>query len=1267
MSNGSKYVCQHCNKSYTSDSELQEHLCNFCNECERCFSSLRRLERHQCGKDHFCIKCRRNFTSSSRYKYHKCTYCPKCTYNYSTFQKLKNHKCTERKGLKDEKEKPSIKKSENSADQSISSCSSLEEAPAPEQLEIHQAEQVRIIPILITKETRLDDVPQQEPSASIVLQKSPTSNHSTGNDSNLCSSSNITMAEVIDLSDDDVVIEEIPRRKEPSGVKRPFRCLNSDCRTEKDLIRAEDYVRRYFGVLSYPKKKRVCTNCLKEAKSQQDYLVDTLRAGRLLLAEKLPPPKTTVVLTDSDSDPSDNNSGSEDIDIEYECEDGKSMEEVVADLTRKLGLDKQIINGIKHLEERLLAVQEGFEKLHTEEYSKVEGGLDTVRKDFYNNFRPEIMWQPALDIGPSSTILQQDGTGEVIAEPSVFVPNENLPPVGPLNRWELQPNELVYSMKYSLFARWVQAQVIEVERREPKNTTYKIRYNRNAKGSGLPRIMPGRQLAYINPCATRIPVGTRVIAKYRDDDPKNTTISGSFYVGVVAEIPTAANKYRYLIFFDDGYAQYVLHHDIRVVTESSVCPWEDVSSDSREFIKEYLQMYPERPMVRLQKWNYVKTEWNGRWWKAQVKEVDGSLVKMFFPLDGRSEWIYRGSTRLSPLFNKKLNIQAQAEQPLRTIRRRTAALPGRAVVEYGTFGQGQDVDPGLTGKYAEPSVTETPGERRAVARKSTSSRPGTPPRDVQLKVEQESKGFTNKHSFQEKVIKLVSHTCTDKCLGTAGDSMDKHKGLSPLLYPLLFGWHRQIVKQRRKTVSRNEIYYVGPCGRRLRTIEEVFRYLQETESSLEIDCFSFELNIDVSHEWEPFKKIVNIEDMSKGEENVQISCVNSLDDTAPQTLIYCNVRLPTEHVPLNLDPEFLICCDCKDDCQDKSKCACWQLTIEGTGILERNENQTAGYHYRRLFEQVQSGIYECNSRCRCSNHCLNRVVQHPLRLKLQLFKTARRGWGVRTLHDIPRGGFICVYVGRMLNETKANEDGKTIGGDDYYAELDYIEVMENAKEGYEEEASTPDINENNFQGEDRNIGKEEGGSGSGSAAASDEEPIKGRKKKTETSEKTTGKENGKNSDSNNKKKESSKDKRENSDSSDDLEDQSDDGEDEADEKQRQPQNFVPSQLLASANPIKANQSVREYFGKDEAVYIMDAKHTGNIGRFLNHSCEPNVFVQNVFVDTHDLRFPWVAFFAIINIRAGTELTWDYNYEVDSVPGKIKYCYCGARKCRGRLL
>ena len=38
-----------------------------------------------------------------------------------------------------------------------------------------------------------------------------------------------------------------------------------------------------------------------------------------------------------------------------------------------------------------------------------------------------------------------------------------------------------------------------------------------------------------------------------------------------------------------------------------------------------------------------------------------------------------------------------------------------------------------------------------------------------------------------------------------------------------------------------------------------------------------------------------------------------------------------------------------------------------------------------------------------------------------------------------------------------------------------------------------------------------------------------------------------------------------------------------------------------------------------------------------------------------------------NVPAGTELTWDYAYEVDSVKGKVLHCYCGSAECRGRLL
>jgi [histone H3]-N6,N6-dimethyl-lysine9 N-methyltransferase len=62
-----------------------------------------------------------------------------------------------------------------------------------------------------------------------------------------------------------------------------------------------------------------------------------------------------------------------------------------------------------------------------------------------------------------------------------------------------------------------------------------------------------------------------------------------------------------------------------------------------------------------------------------------------------------------------------------------------------------------------------------------------------------------------------------------------------------------------------------------------------------------------------------------------------------------------------------------------------------------------------------------------------------------------------------------------------------------------------------------------------------------------------------------------------------------------------------------------------------------------------------------------MFVQVVFADTHDLRFPWISLFAKRNICAGEELTWDYEYEAGKLEGKILICQCGETNCRGRLL
>jgi len=69
---------------------------------------------------------------------------------------------------------------------------------------------------------------------------------------------------------------------------------------------------------------------------------------------------------------------------------------------------------------------------------------------------------------------------------------------------------------------------------------------------------------------------------------------------------------RYLVFFDDGYAQYVQPTEVLLVCESSDQVWADVHQDSQEFIKTYIQKYPERPMVRLSKGTVLSTEWSGK-------------------------------------------------------------------------------------------------------------------------------------------------------------------------------------------------------------------------------------------------------------------------------------------------------------------------------------------------------------------------------------------------------------------------------------------------------------------------------------------------------------------------------------------------------------------------------------------------------------------------------------------------------------------------------
>ncbi|KAM7251183.1 hypothetical protein ACFE04_023066 [Oxalis oulophora] len=88
-------------------------------------------------------------------------------------------------------------------------------------------------------------------------------------------------------------------------------------------------------------------------------------------------------------------------------------------------------------------------------------------------------------------------------------------------------------------------------------------------------------------------------------------------------------------------------------------------------------------------------------------------------------------------------------------------------------------------------------------------------------------------------------------------------------------------------------------------------------------------------------------------------------------------------------------------------------------------------------------------------------------------------------------------------------------------------------------------------------------------------------------------------------------------------------------------------------------------------FTIDAAKIGNVGRFINHSCSPNLYAQNVLYDHEDYRIPHIMLFAADNVPPLQELTYHYNYGIDQVRDsngniKIKNCYCGSSECSGRM-
>ncbi|NWR69817.1 SETMR methyltransferase, partial [Centropus unirufus] len=225
-------------------------------------------------------------------------------------------------------------------------------------------------------------------------------------------------------------------------------------------------------------------------------------------------------------------------------------------------------------------------------------------------------------------------------------------------------------------------------------------------------------------------------------------------------------------------------------------------------------------------------------------------------------------------------------------------------------------------------------------------------------------------------------------------------------------------------------------------------------------------------------------------------------------------------------------CSCLTSSCVVHECSCLRHGESYSSLCLRPTAEKEGY---------TKPVFECNAMCQCGESCQNRVVQRGLQFRLEVFKTEKKGWGLRTLEFIGKGRFVCEYAGEVLGFNEARRR-------------------------------------------------------------------------------------------------------------------------------------IQAQTLKDSNYIIA---VREHLHSGQIMEtFVDPTYTGNVGRFLNHSCEPNLFMVPVRVDS---MVPKLALFAATEISAGEELSYDYSGRFLNLPitnseqktreedNRLrKPCYCGSHACASFL-
>lgn len=348
------------------------------------------------------------------------------------------------------------------------------------------------------------------------------------------------------LDEVQTLIENITENENDNSIQRK-ECINVDCLHVSNMFYdAPEFVINHFHLKKRHKQMFVCDICFEECIKKYGVLCASLQDKQPLLLEKIKYSGSVELIDSSDEEDETNTKSNNRIQEKIDSSTLNLLENSLEDIMRE-SFAKIDVKQQMDWNQQILSTKIEQNKCNADEIlSQFKVLQQTVDKMYF-------------ELGSRrNTLIENAQSLDLTTGKPTQIVNEFYPQTGHEFYPPLNSHSLYYSFRKKQRS-WVACKLEKEVEIDGKKMNL-IRFLRERRNGMNTKYVPLKNIAYGNHAEFRLNVGTRVIALCNDnDDPKisKTQTKICFFPGVIAEPLNSYTKWRYMVFFDDGYCKYV--------------------------------------------------------------------------------------------------------------------------------------------------------------------------------------------------------------------------------------------------------------------------------------------------------------------------------------------------------------------------------------------------------------------------------------------------------------------------------------------------------------------------------------------------------------------------------------------------------------------------------------------------------------------------------------------------------------------------------------